>query len=275
MSIIMVAVPRAILILYACCRLPPGAAALAVPRAGRGRRRARCPTLRPAAPSDDIDARSGRREGSAGVGAAPPSDRRAFLAAAAAAGALSTATACCGAPSAANAIDNPLNLKGTFWETGQLYEKSKTIAEEDGDFLSVLESSREAFRSPALLDAITDGNYGAASRLLRGGLISESRMRIAANALMDSIPEEDDDAIYKSSEYFRVFLRQLDVLDAEVEAASRPLISGDPRMKIGISVKGEGGMGGGDPRIEILSRLGEAEDALGLFLKTIKGAGVS
>lgn len=157
----------------------------------------------------------------------------------------------------ANAIDNPLNLKGTFWETGQLYEKSTPLPDDDDDFFAILDNTVEALHAPTLVDSITEGKYGQASRLLRGGLISESKIRLAANALIDAIPE-DDGAIYKSNESFRLFLRYLDVLDAEVEAASRPLLGG-------------GGDGGGDPRMKILTRLGEVEDALKEFLKNVRG----
>ena len=155
----------------------------------------------------------------------------------------------------ANAIDNPLNLKGTFWETGQIYQKSNTPQPSDeSDFLSILENTVDALHSPTLLNSITEGKYGQASRLLRGNLISESKIRIAANALIDLLPE-DDDAIFKSDESFRMFLRYLDALDAEVEVASRSFR--------------------GDPRLDILTRLGEVEDALKVFLKNVRGGLVS
>lgn len=170
-------------------------------------------------------------------------------------------------PPMANAVDNPLNLKGTFWETGRLYEKSAAADDplppsSADDFLAVLENAVEALRSPQLVRAIEEGRYGAASRSLRGGLISESKLRIAANALMDEMPE-DDEAAYRSREAFRVFLRCLDVLDAEVESASRPSFGGD------VGGGGLGG-GGGDPRMKILTRLGEAEDSMKVVVKTIR-----
>lgn len=154
-------------------------------------------------------------------------------------------------------MENPLNLRGTFWETGQLYEKSNDPPpDDDAAFFSVLEATLEALRSPSLTEAVAEGRYGRASRLLRGGLVSESRVRLAANALIDALPEEDDGAIYRSGESLRVFLRYLEVLDAEVEAASRPF--------------GAGGGGEGDPRMGILARLGEAEDALRSLLKNLR-----
>jgi len=175
--------------------------------------------------------------------------RRSFLA-----GLVSAATLVSSHSKSATAIDNPLNLKGTFWETGKLYEKSNDPPpDDDGDFLAILENTLEALHSPELIDSIAEGKYGKTSRLLRGGLVSESKIRIAANALIDSLPE-DDEAIYESNESFRVFLRYLDVLDAEVEAASRPLIGGE-----------------GDPRMRILTRLGEVEELLKAFLKNVRG----
>lgn len=156
------------------------------------------------------------------------------------------------------AIDNPLNLKGTFWETGQLYEKKTTAeailesASDPSDFVPILESMVESFHAPVLVDAITEGRFGDASRLLRGGLISESKIRIAANALIDEIPEEEDDKQYLASESFREFIRYFDGLDALMESASRPF------------------GGGEDPRMNALTLLGEVEESLRMFVKIAK-----
>ena len=159
------------------------------------------------------------------------------------------------------AIDNPLNLKGTFWETGKLYEKSQdgpTILGADsddltGDLLRVLDESSDAIRSQELAFAVESGLYGKASRLLRGGIISESRLRVSANALMDLIPEEREEYVVSSSEAFRAFITRWDELDAEVEAASR-------------RIRGE------DPRMMILTTLGEADGSLVDFAKIVRRA---
>ena len=94
--------------------------------------------------------------------------------------------------------------------------------------------------------------------MLRGGLVSESKIRIAAYALMDSIPEEEDDRLYLANEAFRVFLRRLDVLDAIVEMASRPLVWREM-----------GGREDEDPRLKALGLLGEVEESLMVFLNII------
>ena len=159
------------------------------------------------------------------------------------------------------AIENPLNLKGTFWETGKLYEKSQdgpTILGADsddltGDLLRVLDESSDAIRSQELAFAVESGQYGKASRLLRGGIISESRLRVSANALMDLIPEEREEYVVSSSEAFRAFITRWDELDAEVEAASR-------------RIRGE------DPRMMILTTLGEADGSLVDFAKIVRRA---
>ena len=161
----------------------------------------------------------------------------------------------------ANAIDNPLNLKGTFWETGQLYEKSNTsLPDNETDFISILQNTIDAFHSSTLLDTISDGNYSQTLRLLRGGLISESKIRLSAYALLDLLPEDvnDDEMVYKCNESFRIFLRYFDTLDKEVELASRP------SFPLG------GGVGEGDVRIELLTRVGEVEDALKIFVNNVK-----
>lgn len=165
-------------------------------------------------------------------------------------------------PQSAMAIDNPLNLKGTFWETGQLYEKSNALLTDDppetADFIKILETTVESFHSPSLLvDAISEGRYGDASRLLRGGLVSESKIRLAAYALIDSLPEDDENE-YLINELFRKFLRYLDVLDAAVEVASRPRLGGED-----------------DPRFNLLSLMGEVEESLEVFVKAVKkGLGI-
>lgn len=160
----------------------------------------------------------------------------------------------------ANAIDNPFNLKGTFWETGQLYEKSNTsLPDNETDFISILQNTIDAFHSSKLLDTISEGNYSQTLRLLRGGLISESKIRLSAYALIDLLPEDNDDEIvYKCNESFRIFLRYFDTLDKEVELASRP------SFPLG------GGVGEGDVRIELLTRVGEVEDALKIFVNNVK-----
>ena len=102
------------------------------------------------------------------------------------------------------------------------------------------------------------GNYSQTLRLLRGGLISESKIRLSAYALLDLLPEDNDDEIvYKCNESFRIFLRYFDILDKEVELASRPSFP-------------LGGVGEGDVRIELLTKVGEVEDALKIFVNNIK-----
>ncbi|KAL7529851.1 hypothetical protein ACHAWF_003135 [Thalassiosira exigua] len=203
------------------------------------------------------DVSRGGRRGSSASGRRAVDGRRRLLV-----GLSTAAIAPISLSAAGNAMENPLNLKGTFWETGQLYEKSNVPPpEDDGDFLSVLEDATSALRSPELSNAIGEGRYGPASRLLRGGLISESRVRVAANALIDALPEEDDERIYRASESFRRFVRYWDALDTEVEAAGGPFGGG-------------GGKDGGDPRMRILTRLGEAQDTLEEFLGDVRGAPV-
>lgn len=94
-------------------------------------------------------------------------------------------------PRTADAVDNPLNpLKGCmqyFWETGRPYEKPNAPP------------IGRRYRGGAAIAGTYGGHqrgeevwYGTASRLLRSGLVSGSGWR-AANALIDSLPENDDD----------------------------------------------------------------------------------
>ena len=91
---------------------------------------------------------------------------------------------------------------------------------------------------------------------------------MASNALIDLLPE-DDESIYKCNESFRIFLRYFDVLDAEVDMASRPFSSSGGGGGGGVEGMGMGG-NNSDPRMEILTRVGEVEDALKIFVKNIK-----
>ena len=137
---------------------------------------------------------------------------------------------------------------------------------DNDDFIIILENTINSLHSSTLLDTISEGRYSQTLRLLRGNLISESQIRLASNALIDLLPEDDESIIYKCNESFRIFLRYFDILDAEVDMASRPFSSGG-----GGGVEGMG-MGGNnsDPRMEILTRVGEVEDALKIFVKNIK-----
>jgi len=179
--------------------------------------------------------------------------------------------------SAAAAANNPLNLKGTYWETGKLYKKSDTELPSDPDeLLTSLLQAAAALES--LSDVAVDGKFEDLSRLLRGGAVSESRVRLRAYALIDMIENEDKE--YLASDLFRTFLRDFDELDGMVEAAARQAkIDGGFTETLGLAVisplsatndlrrlSSEPSLGK-DARINVLGTLGEATKALQAFNK--------
>lgn len=147
---------------------------------------------------------------------------------------------------------NPLNLKGTFWETGELYTKSKfdALSMEPPELIYSLNEAVSAFRS-SLTDAASEGRYADLSRLIRGGAVSESRIRVSANVIMDAI--EDERRAYLAGEQFRVFSVSFDALDKVVEVEARPGL-------------GAGGRGN-DSRLRVLAILGEVDQSLCAFIK--------
>lgn len=198
-------------------------------------------------------------------------------------GAIGTVFCFLSRPSPASAVSNPLNLKGSYWETGQLYEKKRDELSLDPDDL-IVSLNGMASSLDSLVEVAEEGRMDELSRLLRGGAVSESRLRLAGNALIDSIT--DDDREYQASELFRVFLLKFDLLDRSVSSAARrskadggavstlalgavaPLgainrISSDSSL---------GGIGGGDSRFEVIAALGEASKTLREFNSAARDA---
>ena len=197
----------------------------------------------------------------------------ALLPAAAAAAVLSTSL-----PQQANAIYNPLNLKGTFWETGELYVKKESELPQDPDDLLPL--LRDTLRSLEALDSyVLDGKFDDLSRQLRGGSISESQLRLRGYALLDQLPDESKDA-YVAEQSWRVFLNRFANLDATVEAAARQAkIDGGLVETLALTVVAPLGAANevakiakepsmaGDARITVLASLGSTTKAFKAFLK--------
>ena len=181
-------------------------------------------------------------------------------------------------PQKANAIYNPLNLKGTFWETGELYVKKESELPQDPDDLLPL--LRDALRSLESLDSyVLDGKFDDLSRQLRGGSISESQLRLRGYALLDQLPEDSKDT-YLAEQAFRVFLTRFTRLDATVEAAARQAkIDGGLVEALALTVVAPLGAANevakiaqepsmaGDARITVLASLGSTTKAFKAFLK--------
>jgi len=182
-------------------------------------------------------------------------------------------------PDPSLAVYNPLNLKGSYWETGELYQKKESSFDLPPDPEALLSSMKEMASALESLSTVAEGGeFDELSRALRGGSVSESRLRISGNALIDSILEDDRE--YVVAERFRLFLNNFDALDAAVTAAARrssadggilstlalsavaPLsavnrvatIANEPRM-------------GSDPRLEVLGSLDAAVKSLRAFIK--------
>jgi len=95
-------------------------------------------------------------------------------------------------PQKVEAVSNPLNLKGTYWETGELYVKKKReLPDDPDDLLPSLSAVASALES--LQDLVVEGKWDELLRKLRGGVISESQIRLTGYALLDLLPTADDD----------------------------------------------------------------------------------
>mmetsp|Transcript_22391 Transcript_22391/g.34507 ORF Transcript_22391/g.34507 Transcript_22391/m.34507 type:complete len:266 (+) Transcript_22391:80-877(+) len=186
------------------------------------------------------------------------------------------------APGAAGAVYNPLNLKGSYWETGELYQKKENeIPYEPAELITSLKKAETALDS--LTSLVLEGKFDTLSKQLRGGAVSESQLRLRAYALIDSI--ENDEKMYEASDLFRNFLRDFDRLDRTVEAAVRQSkIDGGVVETLGLAVVAPIGAAnemlkisseqnlGKDARINVLAVLGAATKSLHAFNKTAEDA---
>lgn len=199
---------------------------------------------------------------------------------------LNVATTLTMQPQEAHAIYNPLNLKGTFWETGELYTKKDTDLPSDPDeLLPSITATLSALES--LNDLVLDGKFDELLRQLRGGSVSESQLRLRGYALLDQLPEEGDGgkSSYLAEQAFRLFLTRFANLDATVEAAARQSkVDGGLVETLGLAVVSpfsaanevakisqEPSMGS-DARIQVLASLGETIKALKAFTKAANDA---
>jgi len=185
-------------------------------------------------------------------------------------------------PTAAGAVYNPLNLKGSYWETGELYQKKENeIPFERDELIASLKQSEVALDS--LTNLVLEGKFDALSKQLRGGAVSESQLRLRAYALIDTI--ENDAQMYVASDLFRKFLRDFDTLDRTAEAAVRQSkIDGGVVETLGLAVVAPIGAAneiikitseqnlGKDPRINVLAVLGAATKSLHAFNKAAEDA---
>eukprot|EP00568_Trieres_chinensis_P001046 CAMPEP_0183308620 /NCGR_PEP_ID=MMETSP0160_2-20130417/22361_1 /TAXON_ID=2839 ORGANISM="Odontella Sinensis, Strain Grunow 1884" /NCGR_SAMPLE_ID=MMETSP0160_2 /ASSEMBLY_ACC=CAM_ASM_000250 /LENGTH=262 /DNA_ID=CAMNT_0025472481 /DNA_START=36 /DNA_END=824 /DNA_ORIENTATION=- len=177
----------------------------------------------------------------------------------------------------AEAVNNPLNLKGSYWETGKLYRKEDNVPPDDpAEILAEFAATATALDS--LEGVAEEGRFGDLSRLLRGGAVSESRLRLGGYALVDAI--EDDDRSYFAGELLRGFLRDFAYLDAASEAAARRAkIDGGITETMGLAVVSPFGAAnelarvsnepalGKDARIAVLIAIGRAATSLRAFNK--------
>ena len=186
-------------------------------------------------------------------------------------------------PRNARAVYNPLNLKGTFWETGQLYVKKDSGLPSDPDEL-LPELNETVIALESLNDLVLDGKFEDLSRQLRGGSVSESQLRLRGYALLDQLPEDSRNA-YLAEQAFRIFLNRFANLDATVEAAARQSkLDGGLVETLGLAVVSPFGAAnevakitqepnmGGDARISVLASLGDTTKSLKAFVKAANDA---
>uniref|UniRef100_A0A7S2V6L3 Uncharacterized protein n=1 Tax=Fibrocapsa japonica TaxID=94617 RepID=A0A7S2V6L3_9STRA len=185
-------------------------------------------------------------------------------------------------PVQVGAVYNPLNLKGSFWETGELYQqKENEIPLDPDELLASVKQAEAALDS--LSNLVLEGELDLLSKKLRGGAVSESQLRLRANALIDMI--EDDEKMYVASELFRNFLREFDLLDRAAEAAVRQSkFDGGVVETLGLAVVAPIGAAnkvirmssepnlGKDARIDLLVVLGTATKTLHGFNSAVEEA---
>ena len=195
----------------------------------------------------------------------------------------SVATLVTANPSYAQAVYNPLNLKGAFWETGMLYEKKDDkLPNDPDDILPSLIETVAAFES--LNDLVEEGKFEDLSRQLRGGKISESQLRLRGYALLDFLPN-DGKASYLAEQCFRIFLTQFANLDATAEGAARQAkIDGGLVETLGLAIVSPFSAAnevakisrepslGNDARLSVLAALGGTTKALKAFNKAAEAA---
>ena len=132
-----------------------------------------------------------------------------------------------------------------------VYQKKDTagLSSDPNELLASLKDTVTALKTLADADAVTEGRFDAVSQLLRGRLVSESQLRLQGYALLDALPDSDNDNddggsraddgnasnngktniekkkapawSYVARERFRIFLIKFSVLDDTVEAAAR------------------------------------------------------
>lgn len=197
---------------------------------------------------------------------------------------------------------NPLNLKGTFWETGELYVKKDNtngLPTDPAELLPAIEKLITALES--LEPLVLDGKFDDLSRQLRSGSpLSESQLRLLGYALLDQLPEDgdNDNKTYLSERAFRLCLNQFIQLDTVVQTAARqqkldgglvetlgraaiaPLsVANELSNNMNNNMKknkndvfGGGGSSSGDSRIQVLASLGETTKAFKAFVKAANDA---
>ena len=200
-------------------------------------------------------------------------------------GSISAICAALLSPQTAGAVYNPLNLKGSFWETGELYvKKGRDLPDDPDELLPSLVAVAAALES--LNDLVLEGRWEDLSRKLRGGVISESQIRLRGYALLDILPDKEDSRLaYICGERFRIFLSKFAQLDAVVEAAARQSkIDGGLVETVGMAVilpfsaadrvakiTNEPTLSS-DPRLNVLNALGETTKAAKAFTRTAEEA---
>ena len=171
---------------------------------------------------------------------------------------------------AAERSQNPLTLRGSFWETGKLYQATNMREydeKEDQELLRTLEDAAVALKS--LDDLAEDGKFDALSAALRGAVVSEPEIRSSVRVLLDR--EEDDAIETRGQAAYSRFTRLYDILDNRVITAARKTPGGS-LGSLGMAVISPFQVAGevarvavvspGDDRIELISEIGETASSL-------------
>lgn len=122
---------------------------------------------------------------------------------------------------------NPLNLKGQYWQTGTIVYKQKLstddLSADPSVLLGELIAARDALAN--LNSVVKDGDLRQVEAGLHGGVVSEKDLVLRARALSEFIEDEDKES--NAQKAFERFIRRFEDLDETVGLALKKVPSSE------------------------------------------------